>query len=112
MAFSCKIDVVYNHIGRLSEEARRLAEAAVLKAAVDVKAYAKRVVPVDIGNLENSIQSKREDPLLWTVGPRGPDYAIYVEYGTYRMRAQPYMRPAADAVKPSFIEAMKKIVKV
>lgn len=27
------------------------------------------------------------------------DYAAYVEYGTYKMQAQPYLRPAADQVK-------------
>lgn len=27
------------------------------------------------------------------------DYAAYIEYGTYRMQAQPYLRPAANKVR-------------
>jgi phage gpG-like protein len=31
----------------------------------------------------------------WTVGTNVP-YAVYVEFGTSRMAAQPYLRPAAE----------------
>ena len=40
----------------------------------------------------------------------GTDAAIYVEFGTYRMAAQPFMRPAAD--KADGEEALKKLAAV
>ena len=40
----------------ISREAEQRAAAAVTKAAHDIEGLAKRVVPVDTGNLKNSIQ--------------------------------------------------------
>ena len=113
MSIRVVAEVRFNHIGKVSEQALALAEAAVAKAAFDIEGHAKAVVPVDTGNLKNSIQTKREDEgLTYTVGPRGVDYAIYVEYGTYKMHAQPYLRPAANRVWPDFVKAMEQIVKI
>ena len=42
------------------------------------------------------------------VGPT-VHYAPHVEYGTARQAPQPFMRPAADAVEPAFVEAMADI---
>jgi HK97 gp10 family phage protein len=54
-----------------------------------------RYVPVDVGNLKNSIHvgAVTEDraELLATA-----DYAAYVEFGTRNMAAQPYMRPSVQ----------------
>jgi HK97 gp10 family phage protein len=65
-----------------------------------VEAEAKRLVPVDTGELHSSIGTviRREaTPVLYLcagLGGRG-SYAVFVELGTSRMRAQPYLRPAA-----------------
>lgn len=113
MAHRTTITVRFNHLPRLSAEAVVRAKVAVAKAAFDIEAHAKTVVPVDTGNLKNSIQTQIEaDGLTATVGPRAVEYALYVEYGTSRMGAQPYMRPAAEVVRPAFIAAMQQIVKV
>ena len=42
------------------------------------------------------------------VGP-GTDYAVYVEYGTRFMAAQPFIKPAFEVVKPKFLEDLKKL---
>lgn len=53
---------------------------------------------------KSSVLSALDDLLsAWTVDSEwyvvaGADYAPYVEYGTYKMQAQPYMRPAAKTV--------------
>ena len=106
------VTIRFNHLPKLQGQVRELAKLAVLKAAYDIEANAKTVVPVDTGNLKNSIQTMPESDLSATVGPRAVEYAIYVEMGTYKMRAQPYMIPAAERVRPAFIAAMEQISKI
>ena len=40
----------------------------------------------------------------------GASYGIYQEYGTYKMATHPFMTPAAEAVRPSFMAAMRQLV--
>lgn len=78
--------------------------------ALDVEGYAKTVVPVDTGNLKNSIQTMMESDVSAVVGTP-VHYAIYVEFGTSRMAARPYLLPALERAKKPFVEAMKKILR-
>ena len=94
----------------LSREAAQMqqkASQAVAKAAFDTQARARASAPVDTGNLRNSITVDAQGTRA-RVGAEA-DYAIYVEMGTSRMAAQPFMNPAADAVEPSFLEAMSQL---
>lgn len=84
------------------------AALAVAKAAADVEAHAKAVVPVDTGALRASIQARHVSALEAEVVAQ-QQYAIFVELGTSRMGAQPYMTPAADTVRPSFLAAIARI---
>lgn len=59
-------------------------------------ANAARLAPVDTGRLKNSITfetSKGGNVFKSTIGTN-VEYAKYQEYGTSRMRAQPFLRPA------------------
>lgn len=85
------------------------ADAIVTKAAMDVEAGAKTRAPVDTGTLRASIQATRVGVAHWRVVV-GADYGLYVEYGTYRMAARPFLRPALDTVRPVFLAAMKGLV--
>lgn len=101
-----------NKLPIMTLQARARAVEAVAKAAYDIEGQAKAVVPVDTGNLKNSIQTEAgESDLTKFVGPH-TDYAVHVEYGTYKARAQPYMRPAAERVAPGFIAAMRQIAEM
>lgn len=61
---------------------------------------AKDIVPVQFGFLRNSIRSSKLRKGLWQTSARSTeggaerDYAHYVEYGTSKMAAQPFMGPA------------------
>lgn len=39
------------------------------------------------------------------------EYGPYVEYGTFKQAAQPYMRPAIKYIRPLFLNDMKKLLK-
>ena len=58
------------------------------------ESYAKKLCPVDTGNLRNSITHQQYDEDTEVIGTN-VEYAPYVELGTTRMRARPYLRPAA-----------------
>lgn len=84
------------------------AAAATAKAAHDIEAGAKSMAPVDTGLLRSSIAAKGSG-LAWVV--ESPvDYSVFQEFGTSRMAAQPYMIPAAERVRPSYIAAMRALL--
>lgn len=47
----------------------------------------------------------------YTVDAGGTHYASYVEYGTRKMQAQPFVRPAFGKTAPFFIKDMLELVK-
>lgn len=59
------------------------------------ESYAKQLAPVDTGNLRNSITHQQRDENTEVIGSNVL-YSPYVELGTRRQRAQPYLRPALE----------------
>lgn len=89
------------------------ARAVVRKTAYDIEASAKAIAPVDTGNLKNSISHSdlrigTSGQLVAEIGPTA-NYGIFLELGTSRMPAQPFMGPAADRHTPSFEAAMQQL---
>lgn len=93
--------------GMASALNRRVAEICE-SAAFACEAQAKVNAPVDTGTLRNSIQAEPERPQSWIVAPH-TDYAVFVELGTGRQHAQPYLTPAAELVRPIFIGQMQAV---
>lgn len=104
------VTIKHNHLGKIAAASRSLLSQIVRKGAFDVEAHAEMLVPVDTGALKASIQTEQTGDLSAAV-TAGMDYAQHVEYGTTRAPAQPYMTPAADAVRPGFIAAVKQVWK-
>lgn len=92
-------------------EAASKARPVVHKAANDVQAHAQAAAPVDTGYLKGSIGIDKAGNAYYAQAVIGPTahYAPYVEYGTYKMRPQPFMGPAAAAVAPSLEAAIAQI---
>ena len=72
---------------------------AVLRAleriGMQAEGYANDLCPVDTGNLRNSISHKVDDKEKAVYIGTNVEYAPYVELGTHRQAAQPYLKPAA-----------------
>lgn len=64
----------------------------------------------DTGRLANSITFDRAGPLTATVGSN-VIYALYLEYGTRRMAARPFMRPAVERIRPKFLERIEAAIR-
>jgi HK97 gp10 family phage protein len=67
--------------------------------AFECEGHAKTLAPVDTGAMMNSIDTKvyPQGNVVAEVGPH-VEYAIYVELGTYKMRARPFLSTAAEMV--------------
>ena len=55
---------------------------------------AKELAPVDTGNLRNSLTHLVDDTTVY-IGTN-VEYGKYQELGTYKMKAQPFLRPAVE----------------
>lgn len=66
---------------------------ALEAVGLQAEGYAKKLCPVDTGNLRNSITHRTEEnnEVIGT----NVEYAPYVELGTQRTKAQPFLKPAA-----------------
>ena len=81
------------------------AEQAAKEKALEIiggkaESYAKRLCPVDTGNLRNSITHEQFDESTEVIGTN-VEYAPYVELGHLtasgtKVAAQPFLRPAAE----------------
>lgn len=88
------------------------AGTAMGKALNDISAGAKNRAPVDTGFLRNSISveiQNRGNTLRGEVGPTAA-YGGFVERGDgVGHTAQPYLRPATDAVLPGYEAALEQL---
>lgn len=73
--------------------------AAVKETAEVVQEGAQTRVPVDEGDLYDSIRVERKGPAEYAVIAGGGDvfYATFIEYGTVKLGPRPFMVPAAEA---------------
>lgn len=105
-----KIDITDNSdiYLRASDEAIERALAAI---GLQAEGYAKLKCPVDTGRLRGSITESVEMEEKAVYVGSNVEYAPYVELGTRKMKAQPYIKPAvvdhADEYKKIALEFLK-----
>jgi len=81
---------------------------ASLAGALVLQRYSQINAPVDTGFLRNSAESRKSQngaELEFAA-----NYSYYVEFGTSKMEAQPYVRPAIDGHFKEIVEAVKEEV--
>lgn len=75
-------------------------DSAILRALETIggkgETYAKYLCPVRTGNLRNSITHQTDADEKAAVIGTNVEYAPYVELGTVKQKAQPYLRPAIE----------------
>jgi HK97 gp10 family phage protein len=81
----------------------------VRRAAVRTQRLAQAFAPKRTGFLASTIQTTSGSTgATGRVAATAP-YAAFVEYGTSKMAAEPFMRPAADAVTPAFVNDAQQL---
>jgi HK97 gp10 family phage protein len=96
-------------IRRLPGQINRGADRAVQQTAQRIMRTAKRLAPVDTGELRESIHLEGDpavDGGMFVVA--SAEHAIYQEFGTYKMASQPFMTPAAEEGRKLLPEAARK----
>lgn len=102
---------------------KKVLRSAVRKGAVMIRDKARGYAPTDTGNLKKSIvvMNKRIDgKIALKVGvlkrksknSKDPFYARFVEFGTSKMVAKPFMRPAFDASSDDVLEVVVNDIKL
>jgi HK97 gp10 family phage protein len=85
----------------------RKLDARLALAGEFVTGAAKLLAPVDTGNLRGSIDHRKAGRLIQRIGTN-VEYAAYVELGTRRMRARPYLLPALIENKREIMRIIKR----
>lgn len=85
---------------------------AQVKAGLDqigsaAEHHAKDMTPVRTGALRSSIWHRPTGDQEESVGTDTIEYAVYVELGTSKMHAQPYLRPAAENYGSEYVQIME-----
>ena len=102
------VDRLVRQLAIKSKQARIATDRQLELSSKRIERTAKVKAPVDTGALKNSIFSAKAGNLTYKVtAPQ--HYAIYVEKGTRKMRAQPYLKPALDAERPKLISNLRKL---
>ena len=107
---------------------KKVSGRSSFEIGIKIANQAKALCPVDLGRLRGSItvqgrgvgtaptsgevqagdvisfQGKADEVVVGT----NVNYAEYVEYGTVRSRAQPYMRPAVELAKGNALQVVMK----
>ena len=102
------VDRLVRQLAIKSKQARIATDRQLELSSKRIERMAKVKAPVDTGALKNSIFSAKAGNLTYKVtAPQ--HYALYVEKGTRKMRAQPYLKPALDAERPKLISNLRKL---
>lgn len=98
--------------GSVAKKTIEAIKAGTDKVMSDCVRHSKRIVPVKTSTLQGSIQmreSREVGPfVVGTWGSIAVNYAIYVELGTKKMAAQPYLFPAADRFYPNLTDEINR----
>jgi HK97 gp10 family phage protein len=102
---------VIANLSHFSDGVSKKLVVACQMSQAQVVSFARLLCPVRTGNLRNSIQPgavEISDTEVSADVEARMEYASFVEYGTRRMRAQPYLTPALLSNIPKFRENVQK----
>jgi HK97 gp10 family phage protein len=102
MARKAGFQIVFNRIPQVIAEVEANAQRTVAKVADAIAEDARGHAPVRTGRLRSSIEGR----------PKGKqadiavdaDYAAFVEFGTYKMAAKPFLTPAVSEHQDEFFD--------
>jgi HK97 gp10 family phage protein len=107
---SGKLMVKFNHAKRVAAKLEAGIAHEVEVGAKAVERDARDAAPVLTGKLRDSIEAKERGPLDWRI-EIGVRYGPFVEFGTRRMHAQPFLVPALEREAKEFVARVAAIEK-
>ena len=102
------VSVIRDNTGQVVDGIDSAIGAALEKIGLLAENYAERKCPVDTGNLRGSIAHEVDTADNAVYIGTNVEYAPYVELGTSRQEAQPFLRPAASEHGEQYRQVLKK----
>lgn len=99
------VDVREDNVDLAKAEIRAAYARALKRIGMQAEGYAQDLCPVDTGNLRNSITHTTDGTAAY-IGTN-VEYAPYVELGTRRAAAQPFLKPAATDHRGTYANIVK-----
>ena len=93
------------------EDMQQATVRALEKCGLTAEGYAKKLAPVDTGNLRNSITHDVDDGEPAAYIGTNVEYAPYQELGTIHIKAQPFLKPAVADHANEFRKIIENEVK-
>lgn len=108
MIFRVEVSGIEKLRERISErKLKKAVETGLRKGGYIIEGKAKARAPVRTGRLRSSIYSNMIDWNVLEVGA-GVYYSEYVEFGTRKMRAKPFMVPAIRSTLSKIAEMIRR----
>lgn len=101
------VKVNFDNLADIAAKLPKESADIIAKGIHDIDAHATANTPRDTGNLANSKSVELDGAsgrIHWSA-----EYAAYVNFGTYKMDAQPFASDAVEKVEPSIIAAFKEL---
>lgn len=108
MRIETNIDQVQSQLRRSAQEAIEKAKRELQMTALEVEREAKLNAPVDTGMLRASITNEEVDDGYEVF--TNVEYAQFIEYGTSRQAARPFLTPALDVATKGLKQRLERII--
>ena len=106
-----KIEIKNDKTRAVEAKVKEAVRVALLGCAETAVGYSVDIVPVDTGWLRINISKSYDDSEQTAYIGTNVEYAPYVEFGTSRMKPEPYLKPAvanhADEYKKYISQVLK-----
>ena len=97
-----------SHVRDAIQEAQKAKNIALEIMGGVAETHAKEYSPVDTGRLKGSITHRQKSEDTEIIGTN-VEYAPYQEFGTYKMAAHPFMRPAIENHVAEYVKIAKQV---
>lgn len=104
------LDGFLRNVRKKPREAQRAVDKVLARSSLRVERGAKFYAPWDTGWMSNTIYSAPSGLLSHKVVSPA-HYSVYVELGTRKMAAQPFMMPALESEYPKLMGELKVMFK-
>ncbi len=104
------LDDLLKRIEKQPANVRSEASNIIQNTALRVEKRAKANAPVDTGYLKQHITAEKTGELSADVTSLA-EYSFYNEFGTRKMAAHPYMRPALNQEQPFIYQKLDNLIK-
>jgi HK97 gp10 family phage protein len=103
------VETVVRALGSVVERVNEMRSRAIREVAEQIVRDIKAGAPVDTGNLRDSVSM---EIVVNEIIPKAvikveAEYASFVEFGTSRMRAQPFVMPVLDQVRDRLMRQIR-----